>query len=88
MIFKLKFPEKTKFAKAKNVYDLQEKYSDKFGVNAWLEVILITTITNKEAKKIMFKNIDTKTLEECSEFSLYDIVVNNNFVIIDSTEQT
>jgi hypothetical protein len=86
MIFKLKFSDKIEFAQAKDVYDLQEKYSEEYGVDSWLEVILITTIPDDEAKEIMLKNTDMSTFEECPEFSLFDVVCGDNFEIVGSTE--
>jgi len=33
----------------------------------------------------MLKNTDSSTFEECPEFSLYDTVVGDDFVIVGST---
>lgn len=86
MIFKLKFSDKIEFAQAKNAHDLQEKYTEEYGIDSWLEAISITTIPDEEAKEIFLKNMDSSTSEECPEFSLCDTVVGDDFVIVGSTE--
>jgi len=86
MIFKLKFYDKIEFAQAKNLNDLQDKYSQEYGIDFWMDCILITIITDEEAKEIMLKNTDTSTFDECPEFSLYDTAVGDDFAIIGSTE--
>lgn len=86
MIFKLKFTDKIEFAQAKDNYDLQEKYSEEYGIDSWLEVIEVIRITDEEAKEIMLKNTDVSTFDECPEFSLYDTVVGDDFAIVGSTE--
>lgn len=86
MIFKIELPERQEFAQAKNELNLLQSYCIEYGYEEFLEIKKVTEISIEEAKKIMLKNTDVSTFDECPEFSLYDTVVGDDFVIVGSTD--
>ena len=92
MIFKLEFEDRKEFAQAKNLKHLQEEYAKEYGEEEVLKLKSVTIIDDEVAKTIMLSNneynpdlpIDDEF--NCPEFSLYDTVVGDDFVIIGSSE--
>jgi len=86
MIFKLKFDDRTEFAKAKDRTDLESSYNEDFG--GFEEVTDVTEISEEEAKTIMLKNIDYDETDpdDSPEFSLFDTVSGDDFCIVGSTD--
>lgn len=89
MIFKLIFDDKKEYAQARNQLDLLQQYCEEYGgIDDIKEVIEISA---KEAKKIILSNgeynpnlpIDEES--NYNEYSLYDAVSGEDFVIIGST---
>ncbi len=85
MIFKLDFKDKMEYVQAKGWFALIEGYTKEFGEDEFKKVKFITPISDEEAKKIIIKNIDESTVEECPDFTLYDIVVGFEFLVVSST---
>ena len=90
MIFKLIFEDKQEYAQAKSQLHLLQEYHKEYeGFEDILEVI---EISEDEAKIIMITNneydpelpIDDEF--NYPEFSLYDTVVGDDFVVVGSTE--
>ncbi len=90
MIFKLIFEDKQEYAQAKSQLHLLQEYHKEYeGFEDILEVI---EISEDEAKIIMLTNneydpelpIDDEF--NYPEFSLYDTVVGDDFVVVGSTE--
>ena len=86
MIFKLEFADRTEYVQAKEVFHLIDEYVKEYGNDEFLEVHKIGKISDEEAKTIMIKNVDSSTFDECPEFSLYTLVVGDDFVIVASTQ--
>jgi hypothetical protein len=84
MIFKLTFSDKILFAQAKNLTQLHVEYNKEYDDHEDLQIT--ETISEAEAKEIMLKNTDESTFAECPEFSLFDTVVGDDFLIVGSTE--
>lgn len=86
MIFEIQFPQRKDFAQAKNELHLLQNYCIEYGFEEFLDIDKVTEISTEEAKKIMLKNTDLSTFEESPEFSLYDVALGDDFVIVGSTE--
>lgn len=86
MLFKLEFQERNEYAQAKSLSHLREEYEKEYGDNEPLLEEMITIISEEEAKKIMLKNMDESTSEECPEFSLWDIAGGDYFAVLATTE--
>lgn len=85
MIFKIKFENKTEYAQAKDMGDLLQSYQEEYGDDV-KEIKSVSEISEAQAKKIKLKNTDLSTYDECPEFSLYDTVSGDDFIIVGSTE--
>lgn len=72
-LFKIEFPERIEYAQAKSQAHLIEEYTKEYGNEEPLLSEMITVISEEDSKKIMLKNTDESTSEECPEFSLWDI---------------
>lgn len=86
MLFKLEFQERNEYAQAKSLSHLREEYEKEYGDNEPLLEEMITIISEEEAKKIILKNMDESTSEECPEFSLWDIAGGDYFAVLATTE--
>lgn len=90
MIFKLIFSNKTEYAQAKSQLHLLQEYSKEY--EYFEDILEVIEISEEEAKKIMLSNneydSDLPIDDEFNypEFSLYDSVVGDDFVIVGSTE--
>jgi hypothetical protein len=87
MIFKLKIEgDQIDWAQAKSLLHLLKSYEEQYGSIQDIEEV--NEVSKKEAKKIMLKNTDydEDDPESPKEFSLFDTVVGDDFVIVGSTE--
>lgn len=90
MIFKLIFDYKQEYAQARNQLDLLQQYHKEF--EGFEDILEVVEISEEEAKTIMLSNNeynpDLPIDDEFNypEFSLYDTVVGDDFVIVGSTE--
>lgn len=85
MIFEIVQPEKKEYAQAKSILHLLQEYYKEFGSEEFLSIKSYRYIDEEEAKTIMLKNNET-TDDMPEEFSLYDTVVGDDFVIVGSTD--
>ena len=86
MIYKLKFDDRTEYATAKNQLHLLQSYeSENQGFKEIEEVI---EISEEEAKTIMLSNSDYDETDpdDMPEISLFDSAVDDEFMIVGSTE--
>lgn len=91
MIFKLKFPDRTEFAQAKNLKKLQQEYAKEFGKEEVLKLKSVTIIDDEVAKTIMLSNNEynaelPESDENVKEFSLFDTFCGDDFLIVGSSE--
>lgn len=91
MIFKLKFSDRIEFAQAKNLIHLQKAYAEEYGEDEVLKLKSVTIINEKTAKKIMLLNNEynpelPESDDNFKEFSLYDAVCGDEFLIVGSTD--
>lgn len=86
MIYQLKFNNKTEYAQAKSQLHLLKSYNNEFDDFDDIEEVI--EVTDEEASKIMLKNTDynENDPDDVKEFSLFDSVVGDDFVIVGSTE--
>ncbi len=86
MIFKLTFDFKTEFCQAKSQLHLLQSYEKECG--DFQQIQEVTEISNEEAKAIMLSNNEHDENDPTSspEFSLFDTVVGDDFVIVGSSE--
>lgn len=86
MIFELIFPYKKEYAQAKSQLHLLQEYNLEF--DDFQEIAEVIEISEDDAKKIMLKNTeyDENDPDDEIEFSLWDSVVGDDFVIVGSTE--
>ena len=86
MIYKLKFEDRIEWCQAKSQLHLLQSYEKEHG--GFQEIEEVTEISEAEAKTIMLKNSDYNESDptDMKEFSLYDTVVGDDFVIVGSTE--
>mgnify|MGYP003584603364 FL=1 len=90
MIFKLILDDRQEYVQAKSQLNLLQEYEDHYGdIQDIKEVI---EISEEQAKTVMLSNNeynpDLPTDDEFNypEISLYDAVVGDDFVIVDSTD--
>lgn len=91
MIFKLEFEDRKEFAQAKNLKHLQEEYAKEYGEEEVLKLKSVTIIDDEVAKTIMLSNNEynpdlPESDDNFKEFSLYDMVVGDDFIIVGSTD--
>ena len=91
MIFQLEFKDKKEFAQAKNLIHLQKEYAKEYGEEELLNLKSVTIISEDVAKTIMLSNNEyndelPESDDNFKEFSLYDSVSGDDFVIVGSTE--
>ena len=90
MIFKLIFDEKQEYAQAKSQLHLLQEYHKEY--DGFEDILEVVEISEEEAKTIMLSNNeynpDLPIDDEFNypEFSLYDTVVGDDFVIVGSTD--
>jgi hypothetical protein len=90
MIFKLTFKEdenRIDWCQAKNQLHLLQSYDDEY--SDFQDIKEVVEISDEEAKKIMLQNTDYDENEPESmpkEFSLYDTVSGDDFLVVGSTE--
>lgn len=90
MIFKLIFEEKKEYVQAKSQLHLLQEYHKEY--EGFEDILEVVEISDEEAKTIMLSNNeynpDLPIDDEFNypEFSLYDTVVGDDFVIVGSTE--
>jgi hypothetical protein len=90
MIFKLIFEDKQEYAQAKSQLHLLQKWNKEY--DDFEDILEVIEISEEEAKIIMLSNneydpelpIDDEF--NYPEFSLYDTVVGDDFVVVGSTE--
>lgn len=91
MIFKLEFEDRKEFAQAKNLKHLQEEYAKEYGEEEVLKLQSVTIIDDEVAKTIMLSNNEynpdlPESDDNFKEFSLYDMVEGDDFIIVGSTD--
>ena len=90
MIFKLIFSDKTEYAQAKSQLHLLQEWNNEY--DDFYDIQEVIEVSEEEAKTIMLSNNeydpDLPIDDEFNypEFSLYDSVVGDDFVIVGSTE--
>lgn len=86
MIYKLSFDDKTEHAQAKNILHLLQSYEKEYG--DFQDIKSVEEVSEEEAKGIMIKNLDfdENDPEDAAEFSLFDMVVGDDFCIVSSTD--
>ena len=90
MIFKLIFDDKQEYAQAKSQLHLLQEYHKEY--EGFEDILEVVEISEEEAKTIMLSNNeynpDLPIDDEFNypEFSLYDTVVGDDFIIVGSTE--
>lgn len=89
MIFKLKFLDKTEYAQAKSRLHLLQQYHREYDDVEEIEEVV--EISDEEAKTIMLSNNEynpelPESDDNFKEFSLYDTVVGDDFIVVGSTE--
>ena len=89
MIFRLKFSDKTEYAQAKTQLHLLQNYQQEY--EDIIDIEEVEEISDEEAKTIMLLNDEyndelPESDENFKEFSLYDLVCGDDFVIVGSTE--
>lgn len=86
MIFKLTFEDKTEWCQAKSQLHLLQSYEREY--QGFHDIQEVTEISDEEAKTIMLKNTDYDESDptDAAEFSLFDSVVGDDFVIVGSSE--
>lgn len=86
MIYKLKFDDRTEWCQAKSQLHLLQSYEKEY--DGFQEIEEVTEISDEEAKTIMLKNseYDETDPTDTAEFSLFDTVIGDDFVIVGSTE--
>ena len=90
MIFKLIFEDKQEYAQAKSQLHLLQEWNKEY--DDFDDILEVIEISEEEAKTIMLSNneydpelpIDDEF--NYPEFSLYDTVVGDDFVVVGSTE--
>lgn len=86
MIFKLQFDDRTEWCQAKSQLHLLQSYEKEH--DGFQDIEEVTEISEEEAKTIMLKNTDydESDVNDAKDFSLYDVSVGNDFLILGSTE--
>jgi hypothetical protein len=85
MIFKLTFLEnRIVYAQAKDVLHLLKSYDSEY--SDFQEIESFDEISDEEAKTILLKNTDQSTQDELDEFSLYNQICGDDFVIVGGTD--
>lgn len=86
MIYKLKFADKTEWCQAKSQLHLLQSYDKE--ADDFHNIVEVKEISEEEAKTIMLKNSDYDESDPTDnpEWSLFDAVVGDDFVIVGSTE--
>lgn len=89
MIFKLIFDDRTEYVQAKSIQDLKDKWDEEF--DDFNDILEIIEISEEESKNIIIFNTDyDPTLPEdddnFKEFTLYDNIIGDDFIVVASTE--
>ena len=89
MIFKLIFDDKQEYAQAKSQLHLLQEYHKEY--EGFEDILEVVEISEEEAKTIMLSNNEynpelPEDDDNFKEFSLYDTVVGDDFVIVGSAE--
>lgn len=80
MIFRVKHEDKEEFVTAKDGLHLLQEYYKEYGED-FLQITEVTLIEKDQAKEIMLKCED-----DLGTFSLWDMVVGEDFAIVGSTD--
>lgn len=89
MIFKLIFDDKQEYAQAKSQLHLLQEYHKEY--EGFEDILEVVEISDEEAKTIMLSNNEynpdlPESDDNFKEFSLYDMVEGDDFIIVGSTD--